>query len=140
MYALSIIGAKETIKDKIINEGANSDYVDGFKKQIKSLVETNAEERYEEELDEFKRRKNELKTSSRKGLRSRSGTTKEINAAVAAGDGTVLGPNGVVYTWDGLGFTTSNSKGVLTGSFSPEEVYSLVAKDDAANYKPVPLP
>ena len=132
-YGLAIEGTKETIKDAIIN--GDETIITKYKKVVENLVIKNADEAFEEEAILYEERKNETKTSSRKGLRSRSGTTKEINAAVAAGDGTILGPNGVVYTWDGDEFTTDGGK-----VYSPEQIYSLVAKDDAKNYKPVPLP
>ena len=95
------------------------------------------EERYEEELENFETKENESKTNSRKGLRSRSKTNKDVNAAAIPGiaGGTVLGANGVLYTWDGTEFTDADDK-----IYSAEQVYSIVATDDAKNYKPVTLP
>lgn len=134
-YVKAIEGTKETIKDAIIN--GDEAIITKYKKAVEDLVVKNAEIAFEEEAILFEERKDGNKTSSRKGKRSRRKTTEQINAAISKGDGTVLGPNGALYTWDGVGFTTNTKDGK---TYSPEQVFSIVAQDDAKNYEPASLP
>lgn len=116
LYALSIIGAKETIKNEIINASPNSEYVDGFKKKVKSLVETNAKERYEEEFQNFEKEKKikENKTNRPDYSYDKSETSK-IKKITEKGSGTYV-RGGVTYKLAG-GKWSGGGSNYLPGEF-----------------------
>ena len=128
LYELAIIGAKETIKETIVNAPPQgSEEVSSYKNQMKDLVKNNAEDRYEEELEAAEERKNkkesETKNKSRRYYRTELAKIKKI---VESGSGDYIA-GGVTWklsthpTLGGVWTAHKNNVGVADSSINTAE-------------------
>ena len=131
LYELAIIGAKETIKETIVNaDPQGSEEVSSYKNQMKDLVKISAEERYEEELEAADDRKNKKeRESSSKANRYYRKELEKIKKIVDSGSGEHIA-GGVTWKLSG-GIWTAYKNNVKVGSAlnTGEFVESLMSNE-----------
>ena len=79
LYALSIIGAKETIKDAIIN--GDETIITKYKKVVENLVVKNADKAFEEEAELYEKNKNKNKVLTQREIAAseKRGVSRKID-------------------------------------------------------------
>ena len=135
LYTLSITGAKETIKNEIINasEGAENKTVESYKEFVKNLVETNADKHYEDEVEKYEANKNS--GTERKGrhiYKTMKNIYKKHETAVT--NNTIntftLGP--VTWVQSGKGKDSYHQKGIVSKqTWTIQAIYNMNAGDYA---------